>query len=274
MNIFITGAAGTLGTEVIKQLQPYGYNIKGLTRNEHHLLKLRETCTPVLGDIRDRKRMIDVTKDIDIIFHFAALKHVDIMENNPDECLRTNLEGTKNLLHAQEINGIDRVIFTSTDKAVYPINSYGFCKAMSENLILQNPYNAVCRYGNVFGSKGSIFERLPGILKKTNTIKITHPEMSRFWIRIEDAAKFVLETGLKGKNGLHIPPMKSANVLKTLKLYAEYKGFLDYEIEEIGLRPGEKLHEDLSPDLSSNKCENFTTTELIDLFHMEHLKAK
>lgn len=262
MKIFITGASGTLGTELLRLLDPIKNDILGLTRNEHNLSKLRLSCNPVLGDIRDRKRMIEVTKGVDVIFHLAALKHVDLMEFHTDECIKTNLEGTRNILAAQKENFIDKVVFVSTDKAVFPINVYGMCKSLSEKLVMKNPMNAVCRYGNVFGSRGSIFERLPFLLKKDKTLNITHRDMTRFWITKRDAARFVLDTGLKGMKGVQIPPMKSANVLDMMEICASLHNITDYRIREIGMRAGEKVHESLSETLDSNNCERFTETEL------------
>jgi len=268
MKIFITGVTGTLGTEVLKQLQPLGHDIYGLTRQESKMKSLEKYCTPILGDIRDSGRMIDATYDMNLVFHFAALKHVDLMEHNYSECLQTNLYGTHNINNAQHINRIRKVVFTSTDKAMNPINTYGLAKALAEKSVLQNSItNVVCRYGNVFGSKGSIFERLPAILKETNTISITHPEMTRFWISLEDAATFVIQSGIHASSsGLKIPKMKAANVLRMLKLFAETRGFKDCEITEIGLRPGEKLHEELTRDLNSWGCKQFTDLELEELF--------
>jgi FlaA1/EpsC-like NDP-sugar epimerase len=209
--------------------------------------------------------MLELTDGVDIIYHLAAMKHVDISELNPHESLETNLQGTKNILECQRINNINKVVFVSTDKAVYPINVYGMCKGLSERLVLQDERNAVCRYGNVFGSKGSIFSKLPGILEDTNEIKITNPEMTRFWIKVEDAAKFVAEVGLTGKTGVNIPDMKAANVLYMMRLCAKLLGYPDPKVTTIGLRPGEKLHEDLDEELNSEFCNQFTENELREL---------
>ena len=267
MKVCITGASGTLGTEVLSQLRRAEYDVYGLTRNEHNFKKMESFCTPVLGDIRDLDKMIEFCDGADLIYHFAALKHVDIMEENPEECIKTNLQGTRNILKAQKVCSVPRLVFTSTDKAVYPINAYGLCKAMSEKLVLSDPMNVVCRYGNVIGSNGSIFHRLPEILRKTNTISITDRDMTRFWIKIKDAASFVIAMGNGTRTGVCIPEMKAAKVITMLKMCAELHGFNSYKIKDIGLRPGEKIHEDLKSNLSSYTCEKFTAPEMGDLLN-------
>jgi FlaA1/EpsC-like NDP-sugar epimerase len=271
MRILITGVTGTLGTEVLKQLQGRGHEIWGLTRQESKFQELSKYCTPVLGDIRDQDSMLVETKNMNIVFHFAALKHVDILEKYYSECLSSNLTATHNIVNAQAINNIARIVFTSTDKAVYPINTYGMCKGLSEKLILLHDSdrgNVVCRYGNVFGSKGSIFERLPKILEETNTISITDARMTRFWVTVKDAATIVINSGLGKDGGLKIPKMKSANVLYMLQYYAKLLGYPNPKIKTIGLRPGEKLHEDLTYDINSDNADRLTDLELEELFNV------
>src|SRR3990167_6943409 len=128
MKILITGATGTLGTEVLRQLNNLGHHrddIIGITRSENKFRSLSNFCKPVLCDIRDQERVVSVSKKCDLVFHFAALKHVDILENSKSEALATNINGTINLLTAQKINSIQKLVFASTDQAMYPINIYG-----------------------------------------------------------------------------------------------------------------------------------------------------
>lgn len=257
--IFVTGAFGTLGTELVPMLSK-DYHVLALTRDENDLQFKSTNVTPVLGDIKDKSRLINLTRSCDQIVHLAALKHVDLMEENISECLNTNLTSTQNILAAQEANNIDRVVFISTDKAVRPINAYGLCKSLSEKLVLENINNTVCRYGNVFGSNGSLFKKLLSELEASNTIRITHEEMTRFFISIAEAASFVNYT-IKNKSlvGVRVPDMKSANILEMMKQFAFDHGFLNPAVEVIGVRPGEKIHEDLF----------FTNDKLINSFNSE-----
>lgn len=269
MKLFITGATGTLGQEVLKQIPP-GYIVYGLTRSEKKFFELKRDCIPVLGDIRDRERMVEVTRGMDMIFHFAAFKHVDLMEGHYEESIKTNLEGTRNLVYAQKVNDISKIVFTSTDKAMYPINIYGQCKALAEKAVLQNDNNIVCRYGNVFGSNGSIFQRLPGMLEDMGVIPLTHKDMTRFWIKPKDAARFVLSKGLYDlQGGVKIPEMKAAKMIDMFNIAAKILGYEDVEYSEIGLRAGEKIHEDLSPTLNSRTAPQFTEEELKELIKNE-----
>ena len=264
MKIFVTGAFGSLGSKLVPFLISQNHNVVSLTRDENNLNKTGFGKV-VLGDIRDDIAMVKLTRGCQIIIHAAALKHVDHMETFQEESILTNLDGTRNILDAQEINNIDKVIFVSTDKAVRPINNYGMCKAVSEKLVLKNPNNVVCRYGNVFGSNGSLFKTLLENLKETNTIKLTHEDMTRFFITIEDAAKFVASK-LTFTSGLHVPQMKSANIKDMMLDFASFHGFDNPKIEIIGIRPGEKIHEDLiftnETQLNSFNAERFTHEEL------------
>ena len=263
MKIFVTGAFGSLGSKLVPLLIEQGHKVVSLTRDECNLGR-SDFGQIVLGDIRDLQTMAKVTRGCQVIIHAAALKHVDHMEEFQTESIMTNLEGTKNILLAQEVNNIDKVLFVSTDKAVRPINNYGMCKALGEKLVLRNPNNVVCRYGNVFGSNGSLFKTLLENLKATNTIKLTHEEMTRFFITIEDAAKFVASN--LSSTGLNVPQMKSANIKEMMLDYAKFHGFDNPKIEIIGIRAGEKIHEDLiftnEQQINSYNSERFTSDEL------------
>lgn len=278
MKVFITGITGTLGKEVLKLLIPLGYDVTGLTRDELKLKQMINEFGPrmALGDVRDFESMERLTKGVDILFHFAALKHIDLMEKRTEECIKTNLYATENIYHIQKANNIKRVVFSSTDKAVYPINVYGMCKAISERIILRNKNNVVCRYGNVLASRGSAIHIFKEHIKANQPIPITHEKMTRFWITIKNAAEFVVSKGLGYKPGLFIPKIKSYGVVDLAQLL--YDKINDYpegvgkkvEIKNIGMRPGEKIHECLysayesGKDLHSN-FEHYTRDEMLDL---------
>lgn len=257
MRIFITGLSGTLGTAV-KDILKSEHTLFGLSRCENKAKRLfEEGHYTYIGDVTDFERLTWAISDCkpDIIFHFAALKHVDILENHIEMCINTNIKGTINILKAQRENNVPKLVFSSTDKAVYPVNVYGMCKAISERLVLKNPNNVVCRYGNVLGSNGSVLNTFKKDLPRA---KITDKDMTRFWIKIEDAAKFVVNKGLTG-SGLCIPEMKAFKVIDLARLVGAT------EFEYIGIRPGEKLHECLDYDLYSNTCVQYTDKEMKDL---------
>lgn len=252
MNIFISGITGTLGQTVMRMLMARGHRIIGYSRDEQKqkLLPRFEGLTLYLGDIRDQKRLLEATREADLIMHFAALKMVDVIEENPEEAIETNVIGTQNILHAQRANGIDRVVLASTDKAVYPINAYGASKMLAERLVLRNQANVVCRYGNVLGSRGSILPMLVNSLRNNNTAAITHKSMTRFWITAEKAASFVISSALDtSSGGLKVPDIQSAQVMRVIDAVADHLGITAYSIEDIGIRPGEKIHEDLLSEI-------------------------
>lgn len=266
MRAFITGITGTLGTEVTRILLAENHEVIGYSRDEQkqRVFKYRDKCTMYLGDVRDKDRLLEASRGADIIFHFAALKCVDSLEENPEESVATNIIGTQNVLYAQRINGILKVCFASTDKAVSPINVYGMCKGISEKLVLRNPSNVVCRYGNVIGSRGSVIPMFEKTLRDDQLVNITSTEMTRFWIKIEDAAEFVFHSGLT-KCGLQIPFMKAASVVRVANAVANKVGVNPYRILHVGVRPGEKLHERLQQGLDSFHCDQYTDQELMEM---------
>lgn len=270
MNIFITGVTGTLGTIVSKKLIDRGHKVFGYSRDE---IKQREhpfkdEITMIVGDVRDRRRLIEQTRNMDVIFHFASLKCIDTLEDNPEEAIKTVIDGTDNVLSAQRFNNIERVVFTSTDKAAYPINVYGNCKAVAEALTLRNKRNAVCRYGNVLGSRGSVLPIFVKQLLIDQRVTITHPEMTRFFIRQNDAADFVINC--MDSPGRNIPVMKACKVTELARAVADCLEIQDFTAEYTGMRRGEKLHECLMTEvedslLYSNTAVQFTRPELVEL---------
>lgn len=246
MNCFITGVTGTLGQTVTGMLLARGHTVIGYSRDEQkqRTIPQYEGLTLYLGDIRDRTRMFEAARGADIIFHFAALKCVDTLEKNPEEAIATNVIGTENVLYAQRALGIDRVVLASTDKAVYPINAYGNSKALAERLVLRNPNNVVCRYGNVLGSRGSVLPMFVASLKsKEAHVEVTDKRMTRFWTTVDRAASFVIQSGFEQDGGLKIPPMQTASVVQLVDTVAEYLDVKAFSVNDVGIRPGEKIHE-------------------------------
>jgi FlaA1/EpsC-like NDP-sugar epimerase len=269
MRFLITGATGTLGRKVIdKLLANYDHQILGISRDEqkqrtmpkHPNLKMRLADVRTMGSLWNA-----VDCDLYGILHFAALKCVDTLEANPAEAIETNVIGTQNIVTLGRNKGC-RVVLTSTDKAVDPINTYGHTKALAEKLVMQREGNVVCRYGNVLGSRGSVVPSFITSLLHNTTINITHPEMTRFWLTIDQAADLVIRHMLSTHaGGLAIPSVKAAKVYDVGVAIAKILGFTDYEVKTIGIRPGEKMHETLEPGISSDTCEQFTEDELKDL---------
>jgi FlaA1/EpsC-like NDP-sugar epimerase len=270
MRVFITGISGTLGREVVRQLneRPENIEIHGLTRDEVKFKQMEKLgCHMVLGNIKDAR--LNYFNDMDLIFHFAALKHVDLGELWPWENVKTNINGTNLVLEAQREYQLPRVAFTSTDKAVYPINVYGNAKAVAERLVLENDNNVVCRYGNVLGSNGSVIHLFKKQLENDEAITMTDIRMTRFWITKKNAAKFVIANAFGDSGGLRVPVMKASTLFRLTEALARILGVRAF-VQEVGLRPGEKLHEALKTEqeggaVYSNTCEQYTDEELEEM---------
>ena len=206
-----------------------------------------------VGDIRDKDRLMRAFTNVDFIVHAAALKQVDTGEYNPREFILTNIIGSQNVVDAAIDSGVNRVIALSTDKASSPINLYGATKLTADKLFTaanvygtnSNTFFSVVRYGNVMGSRGSIIPLFKEMAAKGMEIPITDKRMTRFWITLEQAVSFVQEA-FKEMNGgeLFVPRIPSMKIIDLAMALAP-----NSKIKEIGIRPGEKLHEEMiSPD--------------------------
>ncbi len=265
-NIFITGGTGTFGhkiTEII--LNNYNPNkIIIFSRDEFKQYNMKQLFQEskynniryFIGDVRDYERLLTATKNVDIIFHAAAMKQVDTVEYNPLEAIKTNIYGTENVIKAAIANNVKKVIGVSTDKCVSPINLYGATKLCLEKLIihanLMSGHNgtifSVLRYGNVINSRGSV---VPLFLKQkeNNYFTITDPNMTRFTLTIEQAINFVLNSASVMIGGeVFVPKLPSYNIIQLAKCINK-----DAEIKIIGIRPGEKLHESMISTSESYK---------------------
>ncbi len=204
-----------------------------------------------IGDIRDRNRLDKALKDVDYVVHTAALKQVPACEYNPQEAVKTNIYGTQNVIDACIGAKVKKVIFLSTDKACEPCNLYGMTKAVAERLIINaNMYShsqwpktnfSVVRYGNVMGSRGSVIPYFKSLALEGKPIPITHPDMTRFWITLEQAVKFVLsclDSMVAGE--IFVPKLPSINIYDLAEAIAP-----GCNITMTGIRPGEKIHEKL-----------------------------
>ena len=205
-----------------------------------------------LGDVRDGKRLEQATEGVDFIVHAAALKQVPAAEYNPMETIKTNIYGAENIIDAALKNNVEKVIALSTDKAANPINLYGATKLASDKLFVssnnikgeKNTSFAIVRYGNVVGSRGSVvpfFNKL--ISEGVDSLPITHAEMTRFWISLDQGINFVIKSFERMQGGeIFVPKIPSIRIVDLATSMAP-----DTPIKIIGLRPGEKLHEVMCP---------------------------
>ena len=257
--ILITGGTGSFGNAVLSEylINKKFSKIIILSRDEakQHYMKQKFKSNKIeyiLADVRDKSRMEEVIIDVDVVFHAAALKHVPSNELNPQEAIKTNINGTENVINACVKNKIKKLILLSTDKAVYPINTMGLTKAIAERLMLNKFKNSktsisVVRYGNVLNSRGSVVETFIKQLldDKCKSISLTDLRMTRFLLPLTDAVKLV-EMAEKSKNFGEIF-VKKAPAVKIIDLAKACMSLLNIKkkINFIGIRAGEKLHETL-----------------------------
>lgn len=250
-NILIIGGTGSLGQAITPILLSKGVEkIRIYSRDEHKQYVMKKKFDSdklefMIGDVRDKERLIRAMNGIDIVIHAAAIKHVPSCEDNPMEAIKTNIFGSQNVIEAASKNLVKKVIGVSTDKAVSPINLYGHTKAIMEKLFINanNYYTkfSCVRYGNVVGSRGSVIPFFKKVAKEGKKFPLTDEKMTRFWITLYQAANFVLASSEK-MQGQEIfipklPVMKITELAKAIKKDAEF--------EKIGIRQGEKLHESL-----------------------------
>jgi UDP-glucose 4-epimerase len=261
MQTAIIGGTGTLGHALVSELisrGEYEGNITIISRDELKQSIMRRKWPGiryVLGDVRDKDRMLEVI-DHDTVFYAAALKQVDTVEANVSEAIKTNVIGSMNVADACRTNFVHDCIFCSTDKAVLPINAYGYTKGLSEKYFLslnnmKGTHFTVCRWANIIGSRGSAIPLFVNQIKEGIPITLTDERMSRLWMLIEDAAKFMLDTYPNKPTTTQIPKMKAAPVISVIEAIAR---ILDkpWSFKTIGIRPGEKIHETLWT--SHEKC--------------------
>ncbi len=274
--IFITGGTGSLGQALTKRLLELNpKQIRIFSRNESKQVEMESKFSDsrlrfLIGDVRDLDRLMRATEDVDYVFHAAALKHVDKVEYNPFESIKTNVNGSQNVIEACLHNDIEKAICIGTDKAVSPLNTYGATKLLMEKLFTSaihysNPKKhptkfLAVRYGNVFGSSGSVIPKFIQQIKNNQKLTITDPEMTRFTITMDDALDFILKATELGQGSeIFIPKLKSYSIQTVRDTLFELLQNSGENI--IGIRPGEKLHEVLI-----NKDEIRKTWELDQLY--------
>lgn len=262
MNILVIGGTGTLGKSLVPKLfGAFGAKqVRVLSRGEHTQIEMEKKLNDprvsfMIGDVRDEERVWLAARGCEMIFNLAAVKSVDKVEYDPDEAVKTNIIGAQNVVKAALRLGIDKAIFTSTDKAVEPVNVYGTTKLAAERIfVTSNSYSgasgpkfAAVRYGNVLGSNGSVIPKWRQAIQDGKKLRITDPNMTRFWILIDQASDFVINAAKKMNRGeVFIPKMKSCEMIHLANALTGHdytKGGFEYDL--IGKRPGEKLHEKL-----------------------------
>ncbi len=278
-SILVTGGSGSFGKRFVRTILER-YEARKLiiySRDELKQYEMQQEFDPqkhpclryFIGDVRDGARLDMAMRDVDIVVHAAALKHVPAAEYNPTECIRTNIFGAENVVNAALRSGAERVVALSTDKAVNPINLYGASKLAADKIFVAannlagatGTVFSVVRYGNVVGSRGSVvplFERL--VREGARRLPITDARMTRFWITLQQGVDFVISClGTMRGGEIFVPKIPSMRIVDLARYLAPG---LPHEI--VGIRPGEKLHEVLTTE-----DDAANTFELKDRFIIE-----
>jgi UDP-N-acetylglucosamine 4,6-dehydratase len=258
-SVFVSGGTGSFGRKFANILLER-YDLARLvfySRDELKQFEMQQELNApcirwLIGDVRDRARLIEATRGVDYLIHAAAMKQVTASEYNPMECIRTNIHGAENIVAAALANDVEQVVALSSDKAANPINLYGATKLASDKLFIaannmagkRRTAFSVVRYGNVAGSRGSVvpfFEKL--IAQGATSLPITDTNMTRFWISLQESVEFVLKCFRRMRGGeIFVPKLPSIRIVDLATAMAPH---LPQNV--IGIRPGEKLHEILCP---------------------------
>ncbi len=260
-SILVTGGTGSFGKAFLREILDHHdpHRVVVFSRDELKQFEVRALFDDdprlrwFIGDVRDRRRLERAMHGVDYVVHAAALKQVDTAEYNPFEYIATNVTGSQNVVEAAIDQGVKKVVALSTDKASSPINLYGATKLCADRLFVSaNHYAAayptrfaVVRYGNVMGSRGSVVPKFRALAERGESLPITDKRMTRFWITLPQAVQFVLDSfDLMAGGELYVPRIPSMRVVDLAEAIAP--GAAQHEV---GIRPGEKLHEEMiAPD--------------------------
>lgn len=284
--ILVTGACGTVGSELIRQLltskQFSPEEVIGIDNNESQLFFMDQEWLNeprarfFVADIRDQDELTRRMRGVDIVFHSAALKHVILCERSPEQAVQTNIHGVQNVIAAATENQVERVIFTSSDKAVNPTNVMGTSKLMGERLMTaanshkrgEGPIFSSTRFGNVLGSNGSVIPIFHNQIAKGGPVTLTDRDMTRFVMSIEEAVKLVIDSAEVAHGGevfiTKMPVVRIEDLAKAMiEILSPVYGYStdDIKTEVIGSKPGEKLYEELMSDEETRR-----SVELPDYF--------
>ncbi|WP_107840209.1 UDP-N-acetylglucosamine 4,6-dehydratase (inverting) [Metasolibacillus meyeri] len=270
--VLVTGGTGSFGKKFTKKALELGVKkIIIFSRDELKQYEMKQEFDDnrlrfFIGDVRDQERLHRAFDGVNIVIHAAAMKHVDACEYNPFEAVKTNIHGAQNIIEAAIDCGVEKVIALSTDKACAPVNLYGATKLASDKLFVaanayvgeKKTHFAVVRYGNVVGSRGSVVPFFKKI-KETGVLPVTDERMTRFWITLEQGVQFVLDNLERMHGGeIFVPKIPSMKVTDLAKAIAP-----ECEIEIVGIRPGEKLHEAMIMEDDARHTVEFDTYYVI-----------
>jgi UDP-N-acetylglucosamine 4,6-dehydratase len=264
----ITGGTGSFGNTLVDHLLKTDVSeIRIFSRDESKQHYMRQAISDdrvrfYLGDVRNMDSIMHAVDGADYVFHAAALKHVPAGELYPWEFTNTNILGSHNLLRAIGNSTVQKSVFLSTDKAVYPVNAMGMTKAMMEKLVRSSSYpgdsiNLITRYGNVIGSRGSVIPQFIDSIQRHGKVQVTNKEMTRFMMSLEDSVELVLFALTEGESGdLFVQKAPAATVETIVEALCLLIGVKEIQIEIVGVRPGEKIHETLLTAEESFRSKN------------------
>lgn len=261
----MTGGTGSWGHELVRQLLSYNpKEIRIISRNESNQFKMKQefdNCPKlnfIICDIKEKDSLLEACQNVNYVFHLAALKHVPVCEEQPVEAMKTNVIGTQNVIDAAIQCKVQKVIYISTDKASDPTNFYGLAKAMGEKLMIHaNTLNTETRFvcirgGNVLGTNGSVIHVFKKQIDQKQKIGITDVNMTRFFLTVHDAIKLVFKATFDSVGGeIFVMKMPACKILDLANVLIEAAGKNNIQIETLGIRPGEKIHEQLYSEYES-----------------------
>lgn len=297
--VLVIGGTGTIGSQLVKTLLKFEPNVvRVFSRDEYKqfLMQKRigdnEKLRYLIGDVRDVKRLERAMDEIDIVFHLAAMKQVGACEYNPSEALMTNVIGVQNIIEAARKCNVERVIYTSSDKAINPVNTYGATKMLSEKLIVSEGSNlgssktrfSAVRFGNVMGSRGSVIPIFRENILNNELLNVTDPNMTRFMMTVHEAVGLLLKAAELSRGGdtfiLKMPSIKLGDLIEAMYQELNHKHSVEkYKTNIIGLRIGEKMYEELMTIEESEKALDCDGMYIIPPYFREydygtHKKAK
>ncbi|WP_018756811.1 SDR family NAD(P)-dependent oxidoreductase [Paenibacillus terrigena] len=263
--ILITGGTGSWGQELVRKLLDKSpKEIRIFSRNESLQVEMKQqfqhhpALTFIIGDIRDQDELMQACHQVDIVYHLAALKHVPICEQQPDQAFKTNVLGTQNVIQAAITNLVKKVVYVSTDKASHPSNTYGMTKALGEKLMIHanvregNTQFVCVRSGNVLGSVGSVVPIFRQRIEQGLEVGLTDVRMTRFFLTVSDAIELLLKATVDSRGGeIFVTKMPSCHIKDLAQVLIEDLATSTISIRETGARPGERLNEILISEFES-----------------------
>jgi len=286
--ILVTGGTGTVGQQIVKRILDYGPEVvRVFSRDEYKQFMMQEELASLgtddnrirflLGDVRDKERLNRAMENIDIVFHLAALKHVPACEYNPSEAVKTNVIGTQNVIDCAIDNGVSKIIYASTDKAAGPTNTMGASKLLAERLISsadqwKGPREIKflsVRFGNVLNSRGSVVPLFARQIKAGGPITVTEPTMTRFVMGVDRAAELILRSMGMARGGetfvFKMPVLQIGDLAQAMIALSGQA----VEVQTIGLRPGEKMYEELMSEEESARALETDELFIILPYHQD-----